>query len=71
MKTNELTSIIIAQAIQIHRKPGPGLLESVYQAAPAYELKKAGVPFGLLINFNVLRLKDGLKRRVNNYDDSE
>jgi len=129
MKLDELTNIVIGLAIKIHRKLGPGLLESVYQAALAYELQKANVPFekekalpvryedvlldvgfrcdflidnriiveckavgqltaidqaqiinylkitdrheGLLINFNVLRLKDGLKRLVNNYNESE
>ena len=45
MKTDELTSTIIGLAIQIHRQLEPGLLESVYQTALAYELKKAGIPF--------------------------
>lgn len=129
MKTDELTSIIIGLAIQIHRQLEPGLLESVYQAALAYELNQTGIPFkrekgltvnykdivldigfrcdflvdnkviveckavseltkldqaqvlnylkitdkrvGLLINFNVLRLKDGLKRFVNNFHEYE
>jgi len=129
MKLDELTKIIIALAIKIHRNLGPGLLESVYQAALAYELQKAGIPFekekelpvryenilldigfrcdflidkriiveckatreiteidqaqvlnylkiadiriGLLINFNEILLKDGLKRLVNKYNDNE
>jgi hypothetical protein len=33
MKLDELTNTIIGLAIKIHRQPGPGLLESVYQAA--------------------------------------
>ncbi len=123
MTVNELTEKIIGRAIKVHRKLGPGFLESVYQAALAYELEKAGIPFerekdlpvpyeeivldvgfrcdflvdkrviveckavkevapidqaqilnylnitelqvGLLINFNVLVLKKGIKRIVN------
>ena len=37
-----LTSDIIASAIKIHRKLGPGLLESAYEACLAYELQKLG-----------------------------
>jgi len=122
---NKLTEKIIGLAIKVHKNLGPGFLESVYQAALAYELQKAGITFkkeknlpvhyadiviekgfrcdflidnqlvveckavnkmtnidqaqllnylkisklqvGLLINFNVPILKDGLKRIVNNY----
>lgn len=124
MSINELTEKVIGLAIKVHRKLGPGFLESVYQTALAYELKKAGIPFekeknmpvhyeevmldvgfrcdfliddrliveckavkqltdidkaqllnylkitnlqvGLIINFNVLILKNGIKRLVNN-----
>ena len=45
MHIDELTHIIIGIAISIHRQLGPGLFESVYQAALAYELQKAGIPF--------------------------
>ena len=45
MRLDELTNIVIGLAIKIHRRLGPGLLESVYQAALAYELQKANVPF--------------------------
>jgi GxxExxY protein len=123
MAINELTEKIIGLAIKAHKKLGPGFLESVYQAALAYELEKAGIafekekelpvpyedivlevgfrcdflvdsrviveckavkelspmdqaqllnylkitkmPLGLLINFNVLLLKDGIKRIAN------
>jgi len=58
MKTDELTRTIIGLAIQFHRQLGSGLLESVYQAALAYELNKAGIPFerekGLAENYIVL-----------------
>ena len=120
----QLTSDIIACAIKIHRKLGPRLLESAYEACLTYELQKRGrrverqkavplyyeevkldcefradliventvalelkcnealhpvdeaqllshlrllnLPIGLLINFHVVTLKDGLKRMVNN-----
>lgn len=42
---NELTERVIGLAIKVHRNLGPGFLESVYQAALAYELEKAGIPF--------------------------
>jgi GxxExxY protein len=45
MKLDELTNTIIGLAIKIHRRLGPGFLESVYQAALAYELQKANIPF--------------------------
>ena len=125
MSINELTEKVIGLAIKVHRKLGPGFLESVYQAALTYELQKAGIQFekekelpvyyedimldvgfrcdfiidgrliieckavkelteidkaqllnylkltnlrvGLLINFNVLILKNGIKRLVNNF----
>ncbi len=43
MTHNEISSIIISTAIDIHRKLGPGLLESVYLAVLEYELKKRGL----------------------------
>lgn len=122
-----LTSDIIAAAIKIHRKPGPGLLESAYEACLARELQVRGrhierqkpvplfyegtklncgfradlvventvvvelkckdalhpvdeaqllshmrllnLPVGLLINFHVVLLKDGIRRLVNNYQE--
>ena len=125
MEINELTHKIIGCAIKVHKKLGAGFLESVYQAALAYEFDKAGISYekekdlpvpyddiflekgfrcdflvdgrviveskavkivtdldeaqlvnylkitklqvGLLINFNVLILKDGIKRMVNNF----
>lgn len=128
MNRTYITQQIIGAAIKIHRKLGPGLLESAYEACLAHELEKAGfraerqkaVPLiyetvklecgfradlvvngevvvevkckevlhpvdqaqllsylrllnlqvGLLINFHVVALKDGIKRMVNNYQDS-
>jgi hypothetical protein len=37
MDIEELSNKVIGLAIRVHRKLGPGLLESVYQAALAYE----------------------------------
>ena len=126
---NQITEKIIAAAIRIHRRLGPGLLESAYEACLAYELEQAGlfverqkaVPLiydsvklecgfradlviegrvvvelkckeqlhpvdysqllshlrllglhvGLLINFHVVLLKDGVKRIANNYREDE
>ncbi len=123
----DITHQIIAAAIKVHRRLGPGLLESAYEACLAYELESAGfriqrqkaVPLvydevklecgfradlvvngevvveikckdaihpvdqaqllshlrlldlrvGLLINFLVVLLKDGINRMANHYDE--
>jgi GxxExxY protein len=125
MIRRDMTSQIIGAAIKVHRKLGPGLLESAYEACLAHELQQLGflvqrqkavpliydtvklecgfradlvvdgsvvvevkskealhpvdhaqllsylrlldIQVGLLINFHVLQLKDGIKRMVNNY----
>jgi GxxExxY protein len=127
MRNTDLTPEIIGAAIKIHRRLGPGLLESAYEACLAYELKKLGlrvecqkpvpliyesvklecgfradlvienrvvvetkckealhpvdqaqllshlrlldIQVGLLINFHVVLLKNGITRIVNNYED--
>ena len=128
MHLSQITSDVIGAAIRIHRRLGPGLLESAYEACLAHELEKLGlrvqrqkpVPLvyegvklecgfradlvvegqvvveikckeavhpvdyaqllshlrlldlgvGLLINFHVVLLKDGIKRIVNNYTEA-
>lgn len=42
MTTNELTEAIIGAAIEVHKRLGPGLLESAYRTCLAYELRKRG-----------------------------
>lgn len=121
---NQLSRIVVDLALRVHKKLGPGLLESAYQECLYYELKKAGLEvvkqkglpliyddvkldigyridimvenkliveiksvenlnnihlaqvvtylklsdckLGLLMNFNVNLLKDGIRRVVNN-----
>jgi GxxExxY protein len=41
--SEELTSRIIGAAMEVHRELGPGLLESVYEACLAWELKERGM----------------------------
>lgn len=122
MLFEDITKVIIGCAIDVHKKLGPGLLESAYEECLYYELKKNGLKverqkaipivykeikldcgyradlivedkiiielktvdefnpvhqaqiltylkfaekkLGLLINFNVLKLKDGIKRYI-------
>lgn len=42
MTENEIGTICIEAAIEVHRELGPGLLESVYEKALAYELVQRG-----------------------------
>jgi GxxExxY protein len=124
---NEISGQVIDAAFHIHRRFGPGLLESVYEAVLAAELRKRGlrvvqqqaIPvvydgvelgvgfradlivegaiiveiksvenvapvhkmqllthlrladkrLGLMINFNVARIKDGITRVVNRLEE--
>ena len=43
MQPNEITGQIIDAAYKVHTKMGPGLLESVYEVALDFELKKRGL----------------------------
>ncbi|GET30651.1 GxxExxY protein [Prolixibacter sp. SD074] len=43
MTENEISHKIIGTAISIHRTIGPGLLESAYENALAYDLRLAGL----------------------------
>lgn len=43
MELDDLTSIVIDEAIQIHRELGPGLLESVYEVVLARALEDRGL----------------------------
>ncbi|MSU22321.1 MAG: GxxExxY protein [Opitutus sp.] len=42
---NRLTEQIIGAAIEVHKDLGPGLLESAYQKALAYEFRLRGLAF--------------------------
>lgn len=125
MNTDDVTGVIVDEAMRIHRELGPGLFESTYEAvlakalverglaverqkaialsycdlfiAEAYRadmlvaghvivevkaiekfgplhtkqlltyLRLSGLQVGLLLNFNEYRMKDGVKRVVDNY----
>jgi GxxExxY protein len=127
-RLDSITRRIIGAAIEVHRRLGPGLLESAYETCLAYELREIGFKIeqqrplpivykdvaldcgyrldlvvensviveikaidqlapihdaqllsdlrlsnkrvGLLINFHVRVLKNGLKRIVNDFPDS-
>ena len=43
MSENKLSGIIIGCAINVHKKLGPGLLETAYQECLMYELRKNGL----------------------------
>jgi len=43
MNENEIAAIIVDVAYRIYKQLGPGLLESVYEAIMAYEIRKRGL----------------------------
>ncbi|NVM23003.1 MAG: GxxExxY protein [Desulfobacterales bacterium] len=43
MTENEIAKIIVDAAFHMHKKVGPGLLESVYEVVLAHELKRRGL----------------------------
>ncbi|PVD50952.1 GxxExxY protein [Terrimonas sp.] len=45
MTENEIATVVIDIAFNIHRKYGPGLFESVYEEIFCYELSKTGLFF--------------------------
>jgi GxxExxY protein len=60
-----LTEQVIGSAIEVHRRLGPGLLESAYEACLCCELNQAGVAFerqaGIPIIYRDMRLEAGYR----------
>lgn len=42
---NDYSNPVIGAAIEVHRRLGPGLLETIYHQALAIELRHRGIPF--------------------------
>jgi GxxExxY protein len=68
MTENELSKIAVDICYTIHKELGPGLLESVYEAAFAYELTKRRIPFtrqqGIVVNYQDVVLDVGFRADI-------
>ena len=68
MTENELATVAVDVCYTIHTKLGPGLLESVYEAAFAYELDKRDVPYarqkGIVANYENVVLDVGFRADI-------
>jgi GxxExxY protein len=65
MTENELSTIIIGCAIEVHRKLGAGLLEKAYQECLCYELLQKGLNIKkeliLPITYKELKIDNGYR----------
>ena len=65
MTENEIAAQIVDAAYKIHVKLGPGLLESVYLAVLAYELRKRGLAVAtereLPVVYEAVRIEVGFR----------
>ena len=52
--SNALTHAVIGAAIEVHRRLGPGMFESVYEACLAAELRHRGIAFRQQVPFPVV-----------------
>ncbi len=64
-QTERVAELILDAAFQVHRKLGPGLLESVYEVCMCRELSKRDVKFQcqpiLPVDYDGVRLEAGLR----------
>ena len=49
MTENQIATLIVDASLKIHRMLGPGLLESVYEATLAHELRRRGLTVKTLV----------------------
>lgn len=68
MTENELATIAVDICYKIHTTLGPGLLESVYEAAFAYELDKRGIAYtrqqGIAVKYDEKILEIGFRTDI-------
>jgi GxxExxY protein len=67
-ETEQIARQVVDAAFTVHKKLGPGLLESVYEVCLCHELKKRGIPFrnqvALPVVYDDVRLDAGLRLDV-------
>ncbi len=65
MTENEIAKAVVDIALKIHKRLGPGLLESVYTAVLAYELVKLGLrvatEVAIPVIYETVRLEVGFR----------
>ncbi len=65
MTENDIGNIVIETAIQIHRETGPGLMESVYEAILAQQLRSKGLAVkrqvAIPIEYDGIRFAEGFR----------
>lgn len=68
MTENEVGTRIVDAAVELHRKLGPGLLESVYEVALAHELVARGLEVerqvGIPIRYGSVAFDEGFRADV-------
>lgn len=68
MTENELAKIAVDICYRIHTNLGPGLLESVYEAAFAYELEKRNISYtrqqGIIAKYEEVVLNVGFRADI-------
>jgi GxxExxY protein len=68
MTENELATIAVDICYKIHTTLGPGLLESVYEAAFAHELKKRNIAYtrqqGIVVKYDNVILDIGFRADI-------
>ena len=68
MNENEIGTIIVDTAVQLHMAIGPGLLESVYEILFAHRLQKAGLKVArqvpIAIEFDGIRFDEGFRADI-------
>ena len=65
MKMDDITGAVVEEAIRIHRRPGPGLFESVYERLLERRLQRRGLrvdsQVGIDFTYDGIDFKDGFR----------
>lgn len=65
MEENSISKEIVDAAFTIHKKLGPGLLESIYEVLLTYELKKRGLgvirQVPVIVEYDGIRFEEGYR----------
>jgi GxxExxY protein len=68
MEENEIGTIVLDIAFQVHRDLGPGLLETVYEVVLAHELRRQGLrvqrQVPIPIKYGNLRFDEGFRADI-------